>query len=380
MGIKGSSINKVYNTCKTDAEHILEDRGLPPMWPLNIVDGMWYLSKCYVKELYLTIKKLKNKGLSIEEIAKLFKAPSRISDLFHLDQFPMEGLTPEERLELINDLVNMLPYYRKEDIFCESGRNILLTHGEVEKLLTKHQFIKVADNGNQLRRIIGKINATTWLYTELITVAHHAYGHEFHGPYPLKNGKILIVREYYDLKVPEVWPFTKELPFEKIILFEVYKNVEIRFDAFNHMESSAPLPQNLQRVLVAIDNLTNNLKSVEEIEQLFATTKSLSNKAIDFTKDFTYKDWIKKLIEVHYYSLKPHKDVLSEDWRPSSEIYGFIENNNVDEEYHKFMRLVGSIYQRLMSSPPEEHEQIKEDGFKNLMKRFLTNLGVNYIL
>ena len=50
---------KIYNACKTDAEHILEDRGLPPMWPLNIVDGMWYLSKCYVKELFFTVKKLK---------------------------------------------------------------------------------------------------------------------------------------------------------------------------------------------------------------------------------------------------------------------------------------------------------------------------------
>lgn len=367
---------KIYDACKTDAEHILEDRGLPPMWPLNIVDGMWYLSKCYVKELYFTVKKLKNKGLTIDEIAKLFKAPSKISDLFHLDQFPMEGLKPDERAELFNGLVNMLPYYRKEDTFCESGRNVLLTQREVEELLTKYQLIKIRDddNGKKLREIIGKINATTWLYTELITVAHHAYGHEFHGPYPLENGENLIVREYYDLKMPKVWSFTKDLSFEKIILLEIYKNVEIKFDIFNHMESFAPLPQNLRRVLVATDNLDNNLKSVEDIEQLFETISSLSNKSIDFTKDFTYKDWVNKLIEVHYFSLKPHKDVLGEDWRPSTEIYEFIKNNEVDEEYHKFVRLVGGIYQRLMSSPPEEHEKIKEEGFKKLMERFMNNL------
>ena len=206
-------------------------------------------------------------------------------------------------------------------------------------------------------------------------MAHHAYGHEFHGPYPLKNGEILIVREYYDLKVPEIWPFTKDLPFEKIIILEVYKNVEIRFDIFNHIESSASLPQNLQRVLVAIDNLDNNLKSLKEIEQLFENIKLLSNKSIKFTKDFTYKDWVnKKLIEVHYYSLKPHKDVLGKDWRPSTEIYNFIKNNDVDEEYHKFIRLVGGIYKRVMSSPPEEHKKIKEDGFRKLMERFMDNV------
>ena len=308
---------------------------------------------------------VKNKGLTIDEIAKLFKAPSRISDLFHLDQFPMEGLKPDERAELFNDLVNMLPYYRKEDTFCESGRNVLVTQGEVEELLTKYQLIKIRDDGNgkKLREIIGKLNATTWLYTELITVAHHAYGHEFYGPYPLENGENLIVREYYDLKMPEVWSFTKDLSFEKIILLEIYKNVEIKFDIFNHMESFAPLPQNLRRVLVATDNLGNNLKSVEDIEQLFETISLLSNKSINFTKDFTYKDWVNKLIEVHYFSLKPHKDSLGEDWRPSTEIYEFIKNNEVDEEYHKFVRLVGGIYQRLMSSPPEEHKKIKEDGF-----------------
>jgi hypothetical protein len=339
----------VSKVCEVDISHILDDRGQPPLWPFSIVEGMRILSKCFHKELYLTLKKLKERGLKPEEIAKLFRHSSRIADTLHLVQFPPSDLTPEQRIELIEDLVKYLSYYRKEDIFCEKGKNIVWTKKEIKDILGKIKLIELKDDeeSNKIREIVGKINTVLWLYTELIQVAHHAYSHEFHGPYFLENGKFLIVREYYDLKPPTfIWPFTLKLPFDKIITFEVYKNVEIKFDCYNHSESSSALPQHLLAFLLCVENYENCVTNLSSLKNVLSICKDVMNEANEFIKNFTKKDWFKKLVEMHHYSLKLHKEILGESYKPNSQIYNFLETleiKDLEKEVGMFMGEIGKV-------------------------------------
>lgn len=355
--------NKIDQVCSTLARHIIKDGAQAPNWPYPIFEGDWYLYHSFTKELYRTINKLKSKGKTTSEIAKLFKAPSRIAQfLYSLFGFQYSGLYTKQRINLIEDLLKYISYYRK-DPFCRDGKNIILSEEEVQNILQKYEMVdlKKEKEDRELRQIIGKINAILWLYVELINVEKHPCGHEFHGPYSLGNNNFLIVREYYDLAPAEIWPFTSQLPFNKIVTLEVYEDVIIKFDFFNHTESKGSLPLGLKKFLVGINTYENSIQDLSGLEDLYKTCKETISKAEIFIRKFNKKEWREKLIEVHYYYLKPHKQVLGEDWHFPERIFEKVET----EPPNKYLEQFVGLDKKMQEAPTGEVFHIIKNILKN---------------
>lgn len=313
----------------------------PPTWPAFIEEPKWYLCKYFLRNLYETIIKLR-KVVNDDKIAELFRAPSRIGQyLFLLSGFGFSDLTAQEKIELIKSLLKYMGYYRKRDVFCTDRQNMIWNFKKVNEMLDRGKIFEIKENP-KLARTIGRINVALWMYCQFINVMYHAMTHEFHGPYSIDKGEeFLLIREYYELRPTPVWSFTSDFLADKITILEIYKNIKIGIDPSGHIEHFDSLPAHLLRVSIFVNDSPVN--SFSDIKNLLENCSIIFNKANDFTRNFNKYDWMKKIVKMHYYFLKPHKDVLGENWEPPKAQILLCEKEPT-QEYYDFLDKFGSVF------------------------------------
>lgn len=350
MAKKESYSKKIIEAYKILNSFIVRGgRGMPPRWPISIIETNWYHSQFWAKELYSTIQSLE-KRVSDKKIAKLLWGPSTLSHWFYIaNPVSFEGLTPKESEEFLEKTINFLSLQRQGDIFCRDWTNRLLTKVEVKKLISVAKFI----NGD-VATILAKINVMLWHYCILIQVGHRSYSQEFHGPYDIGNGENLFIRDYFNLRSKEVWKFTGQLPFNRLRFFEVYQGVQIKIDMFNHFEFSAPPSQNLRGLSVLVDD-SKYLGTRKEVGNLFNTCEGILEKGNKTIKDFSKKDWIKKIIEMRHLWLKPRKEILGKDWRPNQALYDLTKKTDKAEKAS--MKWFENMRAAVTQLPPNQAEE-----------------------
>jgi hypothetical protein len=353
---------KVKEACKIIAEHIVEDRtgGIPP-WPIAFAERDLYAKEFFPKELYETVKELVEKELNDEEIARLFKNPSRLAHfLYPLVVFPIENLKPEETAWVIEKIIDYISVFRKGDIFCRDGRNIIWSESEVKDRLNEFKLVDIKEQKN--KRAVGRLDTLLFSLEEMIHMGIPAYAHEYHGPYFL-NGKLIIVKEHYDLKPVEIWPFIHEFPFSNITTVEIFKGGKVRFDFFDHIETSFSLPEEIEAYGIIIDG--NKISDLSVIDDLSRQCLEMINKCNELIKEFNKKDWLRKGMELYSYYLKPAKEVLGKDWRPPSSAFSLLEENS-EKLFKKFIKKRG---ESLELSDKEAVERLQQIFLKNIYKK-----------
>lgn len=333
MAPKVSYSKKVVEAYQAVSHFIISGaKGMPPQWPFSIIETNWYHAKFFPKEIFTTIKELEKKGFDDPQIAKLFWGPSAVTHWLYVAEHGLgapemerfKGLAVEQGVEFLEKTIDLFSLQRRGDPFCRDWKNLVLSQREVKQTVDSAKFIDLSVGNRKSAKTLSMINTILWQYCILIQVGHRSYSQEFHGPYPLKNGEVLFVRDYFNLKPTEVWEFTSSLPFNKLRIVEVYKNAKIRIDLFNHFEITPPPIKSLKRFSVQVDN-ERYLESVKEIQDLFENCNTMIEKGNNFVKDFAKKDWVRKVVEMRYLWLKLTKEVLGKDWRPPTEVYTLAE-------------------------------------------------------
>jgi hypothetical protein len=357
--------DKIVDAYRAVSRHIVSGaRGRAPAWPFSILETTIFYSKFFSKELLKVMKDLEGKGYNRNEIAKMFYGPSAVSHWLYLAGFPFEGLSREEVIDFIERTIEVIEFWRREDSFCINWSNVIWDENTIKKECAKEGFIDTRNN-ESFAKCLGKINMIVWHYCILIQVGHRNYSHEFHGPYNIGNGELLFVREYFNLRPYEIWPFAtfENIPFNKIIILEIYKDVEIKVDMFNHYLAPSDLKSHLQRFLVRVDDF--KILTEKEIKDLFGRWTGIISKANTFVRDYTKKDWVKKIIEMKYWLLKPHKKILEEDWHAPKEVLNLAEKYKEVEEI-AMKAIQGQI--KKISNYPEEVAK------KNITQIYLDNI------
>jgi hypothetical protein len=160
----------------------------------------------------------------------------------------------------------------------------------------------------------------------LIQTGHRAYSQEYHGPYPIEEDKLLFIKDYFNLKPGEnagepVWNFSLKIPYDKITVFEVYKNAKIQIDMFNHYNVSGDL---IEFCIFANGSALSG-KEVDDLSKICIEILSEGNRMI---RNFSKSDWVEKIIKLRYLWLKPHKDILGLDWHPPKDVYYLANKTN----------------------------------------------------
>lgn len=299
-------------------------RGGAPKWPMELMEWVYYQSRFFPRECYCTIKKLKEKGLDSREIAKALRYPSSLCHwLYHpeahfgvKEEYWAKGLSREQGIDYIEEIIKIISLLRRGDPFCRDFRNILLRKEEVDEIIKSQNFTKAVE-APEVPGILSRLNMILWHYCMLIQGGLRVYSQEFHGPYELTRGEMLFVKEYSRLKPVEVWGFAQNFPCNKITLYEIYKDMDVRIDILGHYWTSAHPIRKLVKVAVNVDERNIDVAGVTDLYEECYEVYKLGISAIG---NYKREYWIRKWIELGYFWLKPLKDILGDDWRPSADV------------------------------------------------------------
>lgn len=310
------------------------------VWPSPIfhpMEGDAYVSKHFFPRLYSDIRELEDKGFAKEDIAELFKYPSRlvrITYLYHVSH--LSELSKDERINLAGKLLRYLSYLRS-DPFVKEGRNHILDDRVVRALLKNLEIVDLKSilNAPAIGTLVSRASAILFGYSELLYFCHHQIGHEYHGPYDLGNEEVLIVRDYYDLK-PDFWAFSADFPYGELTFFTIYKGADVKFDYSNRMQSSQPLLHHLSRFSISqweYEDLTNELK----LNNFYKEIEEAVTKGVKHVSALNKVDLMKKYGEMFFYAIKPIRDILGKDWHPPQGFYEDVEKQELDKNVREFI-------------------------------------------
>lgn len=332
-----------------------------PLWPLPTPQGMLYWGKEWSEKLNQVLHRIDRQNISDEEIAKAVKFPSRIVHiLWRTDAIKNSDLSKEEKLYIIGKLFDYLEIFRKKNLFCEDGKNIIWNKKELENHKKDLYFFSGRDK--KLNKLISTIEATLYLYTELIYWANHPIGHSFHGPYLDKEGDWL-VKEYFDLK-PEVWTFSQGLGFSEVEIFEIYKKQtasKIKLEFFERgIRTAQSIKKDLEKFALKIDKKT--IKDSEQISQLLKNLTEVIKKGSKIIQSLNKQQLIEKHAEYWFYALKPLCDLTGKDWHPPQAIH-----NNIYKRYKEideiWQNVVKKNFEKTAALPLKQQEKIIKEVF-----------------
>lgn len=316
----------------------LIDRSIEPgidVWPQPVFSafiGDYYIHREIILQLYRILNLLRERGLGIQEVSKLFLYPSRTA---HLMYFFVQDLCSEKevkiRTKVAQRLLKIMQILRNNDPFCDSGRNLVWSDETLSQILRSASFTDIEALSDPVftRRIIGKNLVTLSGYCELLYFANLSCGREIHGPYETKYGKLL-VREYFDIK-PSFWAFSKELPFNTIKFLTVYPNdMHINFDFGGRLYCSKTFMPELSHACIKIDGESLPL-TITTLNKTLKKVENVIDMAIQEVKALDKTQLIYKWIEGKFWVLKPLRDYLGEDWHPPQRLYEQIQTEKPDD-------------------------------------------------
>lgn len=328
------------------------------LWPLYTPYGLLFWGKEWAGKLHLLITKFDQLKVSDKEVAPLFMASSRIGQsLWRLDALKQSDLEIPERLHVIEKLLDWLGIYRGSNIFCEDGKNIIWDTQKLQEETAGLRFTQLRKD-KEAKSLVCSLGSTLWLYCELLYWTNHPFGHSFHGPYKTPEGD-LIVRNYFDLK-PEIWPFTKELNFSQLELFEVYRNADLKFDFFERgIRTQKPYRE---RLVDAAAKINGKVIGVEELQSAYESVKQTMAIGTAAFQALNQQGIIAKHAEMWFYILKPLAGFVGENWQLTSEVHSNIWDQDRFKRLNRVWKEMQKGYRESASVPLElEKQNIKRN-------------------
>lgn len=192
----------------------------PDKWPIRAGRvGKFCLGE-FSEEFFSDVAELKRKKWSMEKIAKLFDNPSHLWPMAHhlLTGFKMNNLPLEKQQENILNFIELEKNLKYGNPFCKDKKNIVWSPKELV-INTKNM-----NNDISKSKLVHILSGILWSYAEVMYFVANDVALEIHGPYKLKDGCDVLVRDLINLHPKELWPSIKSfLPYEKITVITAYK-------------------------------------------------------------------------------------------------------------------------------------------------------------
>lgn len=312
------------------------DKGLTGMdfntlEPVNFL----YILPLYPKEgISYTLKIIKKaKGHDIKKIAKNMISPSAIRVMMVVDLIKarLANLEKERFMQIAEFYSSMLRSVCLEDLYAEE-KNIIHKKEEIKHFIKN---LKKADPGTA--RILGRLSNACY---------HLAYGlygdifptncYENFGPYDVSKefgkGYTLIIKQFRNLKPVELLgDRVKDLPFNKIRIYCVYKDVKFSIDAVSHTNYKGDTINGLKFFAVDI-----NRNLVYDLSKIKKATETIEKKAVEMWKELKSLNpeeaKIRYLEQECYNFLKVCK-MLNIDWRPTKKMIKAVKDKPLLKKY-----------------------------------------------
>ncbi len=296
-------------------------------WPLNGGQMDSYFDVDESLDMYYRLNKLKE-TLTIKEIANLmppadiiriFLQHNAIIGLKVAKKYEITNISTEERIQFALLLFEILKYKVKNNIFCLDGKNLILHNYEIHEIIKSITW-NIPNSKEEQKSIASLTISSNNLCYTLYYDDYMTGGFYFHGPYDVsKNfgeGAIMIIREYHNLNPIELWPELK-IPYQKMRIYAIYKNSDIKINFVNHIITSESIGDKLIAYKVFLDDQEITAIKIEELIELFRNIASSQTKQINGLSDL---DKVRKGAEISYYLFKKIREYMGDNWKPPIEI------------------------------------------------------------
>jgi hypothetical protein len=319
------------------------------LWPIPTPQSLIYWQNEWSNKIHNVFKTIDSVGISNQKLKEALKFPSRPAQtLWRLDAIKHSNLNKEQKLFVVKNLFECVSLFRKNDLFCKNG-NAIWNKEELEKNKKDLKFF----SENEQKHIISTLKVSFWLYAELMYWTNHPLGHSFHGPYHDKDN-IIIVREFFDLK-PPFWSSSENLKFDKIEIFEVYKDIDLnkdfQFEFFEReLVTKKSLNENLSSFAIKANSIPIN--SVQELQNIKTNLDEVIEKIIKENESLDLKGLIKQQANMWFYAIKPLCDLVGENWQPPNEV-----DNNIYKRFEELNQIWESIKKGFIEAASLPYEE-----------------------
>lgn len=300
--------------------------GQEEFWPLNPAQITSYFGDSLAVAIYKKANQLVKNKVSPKDAAKYFPSPLSIRNF--LVNHAALGLkvahnlgwhktSIKERERFFNYLFDVLKAQSKSDIFIRDGRQIILNDEEINKI-PPDSFVEV-DEKSKKTFVKFKLALFSLVWT-LFYDTFATTGFIFHGSYK-KNGKILIIYDYFNLKPTEIWSEAKNVPFERIRLYAIYKNIDWRINYFGREDANLDLKNNLTSFLVEIDG---KVVGIEKTSDLTNNVFQITSVQTEHVNNLRPLEQVKKGAEISYFEFRK---LFGKNWQPPKEIDEIIKKH-----------------------------------------------------
>lgn len=275
------------------------------------------IAKEWLEWFWEIIQERGHKQIPYSALAKVFEPDlCREHLIFTLEDLKTARWPREKRLKVADFLYQILKVQMPQgDLFGLRGTTRRHTKTEVEEMLKK----KFEKGTPEIARELGKLyNAVYNLGASLYLDFYMGKAVENWGPYKLKNGEILVIKQMRHLKPVKVWP-NINTDAEKLTLYAVYKNVEFSTDLIAcHTQYRGDTINGLVRWRLEKDNrVVHSLSAIKELRESITRTGALQWRKLILLPE---KQLIQKAIWVRCYCFNRLCETLGLDWKPSQKL------------------------------------------------------------
>lgn len=301
-------------------------------WPLNGGQIDSYFDADEALDMYYRLNKLKEK-MSIKEIANLMPAAdimriflcnNAIIGLKVANKIGIDKITNGELEKYLHFLLDILKEKTKSDVFCLDGKNFLISQEGINKI-TKEINWNYPESSETRRSVASLIiNANNLAYTLFFDI-YMTGGFYIHGPYDVSEkfggNAIMLIRDYHNLHPNEVWK-EHNLPFKKIKIFTVYKNLSVKMNFTNHIITRDSIGDKLIAYKIFVDEKDICPENIPSIIDTISMKASEQSRRVNSLSSL---DRARKGAEIAFYLFKELREFMGDNWCPPKEIENTIQ-------------------------------------------------------
>lgn len=287
-------------------------------WPIKLNAAFHLFLEEFSAEFLDDITYLESeRGIALADIARAMNNPARVYRIIDASLYGLKrSRTPlvkqrQTTLKLL-DMVKALKYGSE---FNENGINEILSPSQVALLADKVP-VSCTPFG---ARLIHQFCGAMWSYTESIFFRAHDVTKEIHGPYPLQDGKVLVVKDYLNLRPTEIWGDMPLLPCNSIRIVKKYAaGVNLTIDALNHLYSEQKLLiPHLEGYFMIVDGILADEDMATGLLEKMKEAVSAISSGVD---EMSWNERVAKYAEIFWFRKRPVRDLRGLPWHVPAKV------------------------------------------------------------
>jgi len=297
----------------------------------------------------------------LKEIADRMHSPSviRVEMLFALVKARLAKTDKNTLLKIAEFYNALLQEICLEDHYAKNGKNLIHTQEQVSKIAGN---LKVADS--ETAKILGKLsNACYHLAYALYSDINPQICYDSFGPYDVSDifgkGHILVIKQFQNLKPVELWgDKVKDIPFDKIKLHCVYKDVEFSVDNASHTQYKGDVINGLKYFGVEVDG-----QFVDDLFLIKEATDTIGIKSVEIWQALTNLDFESgkvKFLEQRCYNYVHLCKRLGLDWRPTNEMLEAVKRKPLAKGFWPVLEAEsGALFWSILIDPRVDTKELE---------------------